>query len=133
LLNTIDPILRTPLGGVFENAVLLNLLQGASAFKSVATWKKGKPTGIEVDFTVDVIDARTRIPVECKATTSIQKRHYKNIIHYLDLTGQKFGILVSAAPYEKIVNKRRIILNLPIYLANGPNIIEYFNLNSIFV
>jgi len=28
LLNTIDPILRTPLGGVFENAVLLNLLQG---------------------------------------------------------------------------------------------------------
>ena len=85
MLNTIDPILRTPLGGVFENAVLLNLLQGASAFKSVATWKKGKQAGIEVDFTVDVIDARTRIPVECKATTSIQKRHYKNIIHYLEV------------------------------------------------
>ena len=130
LLSTIDPVLRTPLGGIFENAVLLNLLQGASAFKSVATWKKSKQAGIEVDFTVDIIDARTRIPVECKATTSIQKRHYKNIIHYMDLTGQKFGVLVSVAPYEKIADKGRIILNLPIYLATRSNIIKYFRRNN---
>jgi hypothetical protein len=39
-----------------KNAVLLNLLQGASAIKSVATWKKSKQAGIEVDFIVDIID-----------------------------------------------------------------------------
>ena len=46
ILNTIDSALRTPLGGLFENAVLLNLLEGESAYKSIGTWKKGNNTDI---------------------------------------------------------------------------------------
>ncbi len=127
ILNTIDPVLRTPLGGIFENATLLNLLAGTSASRSISTWKKGKPSDIEVDFTIDIEDGKIKIPIECKATEKIQKRHYKNISHYLNLTGQNFGILVSAAPYQKIVPEPgRCILNLPIYLATSSNIIRYF-------
>ncbi len=127
LLHTVDPILRTPLGGIFENATLLNLLSGTSASRTVATWKKGKQANIEVDFTVDAEDGKTKIPVECKATEKIQKRHYKNILHYLNLTGQNFGILVSAAPYLKINSEPgKVILNLPVYLATNLNIMKYF-------
>ena len=35
LLNTIDPVLRTPLGGLFENVVLINLLEGTSIYKKI--------------------------------------------------------------------------------------------------
>lgn len=40
LISTIDPLLRTPLGGLFENAVAVSLLSGESAFKSLSTWKE---------------------------------------------------------------------------------------------
>ena len=132
LLKTVDPLMRIPLGGLFENAVLINLLAGASANKSVSTWKKCKKAGIEVDFTIDAENRRNRIPVECKATTSIQKKHYKNIVHYLKATRQNFGILVSAARYEKIIiNNDIIILNLPVYLASRSNIIRFFSRNLV--
>ncbi len=127
IINTVDPLLRTPLGGLFENGVLLNLLSGESASKSITTWKRGKQADIEIDFIVDHKNGKIKIPVECKATLKIQKRHYKNLNHYLDITGQKFGILVSAAPFQKInPQPDRIILNLPVYLASNANIINYF-------
>lgn len=126
LVNTVDPLLRTPLGGVFENAVLLNLLSGESASKSITTWKRGGQADIEVDFVVDHKNGKIKIPVECKAATRIQKRHYKNINHYLDITGQSFGILASAAPFQVISpTPGRTILNLPIYLVTRSNIISY--------
>ena len=53
ILNSISPILRTPLGGMFENGVLLGLLAGESAKYRVATWKKGA-SKIEVDFILDL-------------------------------------------------------------------------------
>ncbi len=127
LANTVDPLLRTPLGGIFENAVLLNLLSGESASKSISTWKRGGQADIEVDFVVDYGNGKVKIPVECKATTRVQKRHYKNINHYLDITGQSFGILASAAPFQVILSTPgRTILNLPVYLATNSNIISYY-------
>jgi len=126
MINTIDPVLRTPLGGLFENAVLLSLMSGGSAFKKISTWKKKKQSGIEVDFIMDSPDGSFKIPIECKASTSINKWHYKNVVHYLKLTHQKFGIIVSAAPYEKIaVDKNITVFNLPIYLATQQNIERY--------
>ncbi len=125
LINTIDPFLRTPLGGVFENAVLLNLLEGESAYKEIGTWKKGNNTDIEVDFIFDIPEKRIKIPIECKASLKLYKRHFKNILQYLELTHQHSGIIVSAAPLEKFSISDKTIINIPIYLITKNNIINY--------
>ena len=127
ILDTIEPILRTPLGGLFENAVLLNLITGESARYSVGTWKKGRDTDIEVDFIIDMPEFDVKIPIECKAALKLKKNHYKNIIHYLKITGLDFGVVVSAAPLEKIIIDNNItIMNIPIYLASKENIRAYY-------
>ena len=125
LMHTINPILRTPLGGMFENAVLLGLLAGESAKYSVGTWKKSQ-SKIEVDFVLDLPELRIKIPIESKATARVQKKHYKNIRHYLDITEQRIGILVSAAPFQVIKTEGgKTIINVPIYLASRKNIEAY--------
>jgi predicted AAA+ superfamily ATPase len=127
ILGTLDPLLRIPLGGLFENAVLLNLVQGESARYAVGTWKNGKNTDIEVDFVIDIPESGVKIPVECKAALTLKSKHYKNIIYYLRLTGQDFGVVVSAAPLEKIVLEDRItIMNIPVYLASKENLKNYY-------
>lgn len=123
IINNVDSALRTSLGGLFENAVLLSLLEGESAKKSIGTWKKGNNTDIEVDFILDIKDKNIKLPVECKAATKIYNRHMKNILHYLSLTKQKTGCLVSAAPYEKRVFDNNIeIYNIPVYMATKKNL-----------
>ncbi|MCP5045555.1 MAG: ATP-binding protein [bacterium] len=130
ILETIDPMLRTPLGGLFENAVLLNLVSGESARFSVGTWKQGTKSDIEVDFVMDVPEPNIKIPVECKAAVTLKSKHYKNVIHYLKLTGQRFGVVVSAAPMQKVVvNNQLVILNIPVYLASKENIKTYYKRN----
>ncbi len=125
LMHTISPILRTPLGGMFENAVLLGLLAGESATYSVGTWKKSQ-SKIEVDFVLDLPELRIKVPIESKATARVQNKHYKNLRHYLDITEQRIGIIVSAAPFEVIKTKDgKIIINVPIYLASRENIETY--------
>jgi len=127
VIKTIDPVLRTPLGGLFENALLLNLMNGESTSYKIATWKKGKASDIEVDFILDLPEYNIRIPIECKASIVVKSKHYKNLLHYLRTSEQKFGVLVSAAPFQKItVSKGITILNIPIYLANKDNIKSYY-------
>jgi predicted AAA+ superfamily ATPase len=93
----------------------------------VGTWKKGGNTDIEVDFVMDIPGYNVKIPIECKAALKLNSKHYKNIIHYLRLTGQNFGVVVSAAPLETIVLADHItIMNIPVYLASKENIKEYF-------
>jgi predicted AAA+ superfamily ATPase len=126
ILETVDPLLRIPLGSLFENAVLLNLVKGESARYSVGTWKKGRNTDIEVDFVMDVPELGIKVPIECKAALKLRSKHYKSIIHYLKLTGQDFGVVVSAAPLEKIaVGDEITIMNIPVYLASKENIKAY--------
>jgi len=126
MINTLDQRLRTPLGGLFENAALLSLLEGGAASGTVSTWKKGKSTDIEVDFLMDSAALNCKIPIECKAALKIRKKHYKNLVHYLELTRQIAGVLVSAAPMDKITTETgKIILNVPIYLATSANIENY--------
>jgi predicted AAA+ superfamily ATPase len=127
ILETIDPVLRIPLGGLFENAVLLNLVKGESARYSVGTWKKGNNSDIEVDFVMDVPEFGVKIPIECKAALSLKSKHYRNLGHYLKLTGGDFGVVVSAAPLEKVsVGDGITIMNIPIYLADKENIKAYY-------
>jgi len=130
ILETIDPLMRTPLGGLFENAVIINLLSGESASKSIGTWKKGGNNDIEVDFLYDYAEKGIKIPIECKAALSVKSRHLKNVKHYLDLTGQRFGVVVSAAPFEYMLNNDRYcIINLPVYLVSRKNIRSYCDRN----
>ena len=101
ILDTINPVHRTSLGGLFENAVLLNLLEGGSAFKSISTWKKNGNTDIEVDFILDSEQNQSKIPIECKASLQFKKKYGNNVVQYLKATDQKTGIVVSAAPVER--------------------------------
>ena len=126
ILETIDPVLRTPLGGVFENFVLLSLVQGESAGYTVGGWKKGNNTEIEVDFIFDLIEENKKIPVECKASVNVKHKHFRNLLHYLDLSHQNFGILISAAPFQKITVEEKVIINVPVYLANKDNFTTYY-------
>ena len=116
ILNTLDPSLRTPLGGLFENAVLLNLLEGGSATKSINT-------DIEVDFILDSERHQLKIPIECKASLQLKRKHSRNVINYLRGSGQKTGFVVSAAPLNRIITEEGFtVINLPVYLATRENI-----------
>ncbi len=126
ILNTIDPALRTPLGGLFENAVLLNLLEGGSASMSVSTWKKNSKTDIEVDFILDSELNKIKIPIECKASLDFKRKHSRNVINYLRATNQKTGFVVSAAPLDRITTEEGFsVINIPVYLATRDNIEVY--------
>ncbi len=125
LLDTINPALRTPVGGLLENAVLINLLEGESAYKCLETWKKQTNSDIEIDFIQSYTDKDVKIPIECKAALSVKAKHYKNILHYLSLTHQNFGILVSAAPFEIFKIEDKVIFNIPVYLCTKGNIEAY--------
>jgi len=128
MINTVSPELRTPLGGVFENAALINLLHGKSAKKSIYTWKKDGKTKVEVDFIYDSKETKEKIPIECKATLTLKKKHYANVLQYLRLSGQKHGILISGAPYqERTFGDKVSVINIPIYLATYNNIQSYIS------
>lgn len=127
LLSTLDPLLRTPIGGLFENSLLIQLLAGESGAHSITTWKMGNKNDIEVDFVYDSQKLGMMVPIECKATLRVKKKHYKNILRYLELTHQKYGILVSAAPFEILKNDSKTVINLPIYLASKHSIEKYIS------
>ena len=125
LLNTLDSILRTPIGALFENSLLVQLLSGEPASHLISTWKKENQTDIEVDFIYRMSEFGITVPIECKAALYVKKKHFKNILHYLELTKQQSGVLVSAAPFEVVRNSSKTIVNLPIYLATKNNIKKY--------
>ena len=128
VLNTLDPLLRTSLGGLIENAVLIQLLSGQSASLQIGTWKKNAGSPIEVDFVLKLTQFGLSLPIECKAAMQVKKKHYTNILHYLDLTHQTIGLLISAAPLEFISVADNMIIQLPVYLASRKNIEKYVSL-----
>ena len=72
IINTLDQALRTSLGGLFENAVLLNLLKGSSIYTKIYGWKKGNNTDVEVEFILDLEKKnKMKVPVECKAALKV--------------------------------------------------------------
>jgi predicted AAA+ superfamily ATPase len=93
IVHTVSESLRTPLGGIIENAVLLNMLQSLPNGQGVSTWKKNNKQDIEVDF-IEKGEFETT-PIEVKASLNPTPRHCKNILHYLEKTGGKSGILIS--------------------------------------
>ncbi len=104
IIETLDEVLRTPLGGVLENAFLNSLRLKYSEF-NISSWKKGHHQAIEVDFILkeqQIEKGITMIPCEVKATMNPSRKHFNAMIHYLKLTKQKFGRLICLAPQSKV-------------------------------
>jgi hypothetical protein len=111
---------------LFENAVLLNLLEGGSAKKKIGTWRKNAGSTVEVDFVMDAVEMGLKIPVECKATLAVKRRHAEGVVDYLRTTRQSIGVLVTASPSEVTYRDEGCcVLNIPVYLASRGNILRY--------
>ncbi len=113
VLNTIPAAARTPLGGVLENQLAVDLVR---SFGGVSGWKKSS-SGTEIDFVLKRAD--TSSPVECKATLTVNKRHLRGVVDYLDLYSLLRGYIVSFAPSVSMKIGYRTILNTPAYLAEA--------------
>jgi predicted AAA+ superfamily ATPase len=111
-INTLNEKLRIPLGGLIENAILLNMLEGKGGFYEISGWKN--KSGKEVDFIYK--DMERTLPIEVKASTKITNRHAKNLIHYLSEHKLKTGVLVSMDKLQKIKIQGFNIVNIPAYL-----------------
>ena len=77
-------------------------------------WKK-TPSGGEIDFLLT--RKRQTVPVECKASLSLDGRSFRGIADYLQEYDQPLGVIVSFAAYgiTEIVapgsrRKRRVVM-----------------------
>lgn len=124
LVSTKNPALRTQLGGLFENALLINLLADQGRGGDVSGWRKGAADGVEIDFVWRQGDHT--IALECKASQSVSLKHWSGIKAYLEATanagGRSMGVLVSAAPFKVVKATAGTLVNMPLYLASGANI-----------
>lgn len=114
LLKTSNPALRTQIGGIFENLVLLSIKEFELGGTNVTGWKLAPGNTPEVDF---VLKTPQRIlPIECKATLKVNKRSFSSLKIFLEKTESKLGLLVSAAPFEIFKLNEVTIINIPAYL-----------------
>ena len=114
LLNSANSALRTQLGGLLENIVLNQLIACQAHTENISGWKKDAHGETEIDFVWR--SDRNIIPVECKCSLKISRRNFSALDTYLKTSDQKTGVLVSAAPYLRIQNEDRTLINLPVYL-----------------
>jgi hypothetical protein len=111
ILHTLDAAARTPLGGILENQTAIELKRSPAALTG---WKRS-PSGGEIDFIHKIAD--TPVPIECKASLGINRRHMKGLLAYLSAYGQATGCIVSFAPYSRTTSDSGCsVINLPAYL-----------------
>jgi len=80
-------------GALFENFVLLEILKQKYNTGSQALlyyWKENN--GLEIDLLID--NGKKIVPVEIKAAQTFDNSHFKNIIHWNKISGNKGGIVV---------------------------------------
>ena len=123
VLETLNSALRTQVGGIAENAALLNLLPYNMGNLELSSWKKASENPSEVDF---VWRGKKLIPIECKAALRISPRSFASLRNYLDESGEKFGVLISAAPFSEHKEGKTRLVNLPLYLCEGETILGLF-------
>jgi hypothetical protein len=112
LADSLPSAARTPLGGVIENQVAVEIARLGSPLHG---WKKSS-VGTEIDF---VLSAGGQVtPIECKATLGVNLRHTKGLADYLRIYGLQSGVIVSLAPEMTMELPEGIsIRNLPVYLV----------------
>ena len=106
ILRSLTAITRLPLGGILENQTAIEL---EKLSETLAGWKRSSAGG-EIDF-VAKIAGRT-LPVECKASLSVNARHLKGIAGYLRGCGEKTGVAVcfAASSTVKLDGGRQVIV-----------------------
>ncbi|OGQ05587.1 MAG: hypothetical protein A2W61_08470 [Deltaproteobacteria bacterium RIFCSPLOWO2_01_44_7] len=100
----------TYLGGIFENAVL-NEIKPWETQKTVV-WRKAVNSS-EIDFLFT--KNKMVIPIEVKATGKMNRRHFSSLLEYLNFSGGKFGLLVSAGGGAVYSEKGKSIYQTPFY------------------
>lgn len=126
VLETLNEVLREPLGGIVENAVLNESLNHSANPSMLSSWKKNSKQNIEVDFVMDINNEK--LPIEVKASLKVHPRMAKNIMVYLNTFSQEKGVLVSLDSFKKMNIDGFQIYNVPAYLPIG----ETFSQTSDF-
>jgi len=116
ILDASQPELRTYLGGVFENAVLIDLEGRYFKQGPITTWKAGRTSSNEVDFVIARDDCY--IPIECKASLRVTNRTFVNVKRYLEHSKQEIGYVISAAPFQRFDTKSFKLINFPVYMSS---------------
>ena len=112
LAATLSTGARTPLGGIIENQVAIELSRAGLPLNG---WKKSS-SGVEIDFVKKAQEGN--VPVECKAALSVNLKHTRGVREYMRIYEQETGVIVSLAPQSifGLPGGGRIV-NLPVYLA----------------
>ena len=113
VLTSAHAAVRTILGGVIENQTAIDLARHCD---ELTGWKKA-PSGGEIDFILRLSEG-SAVPVECKASLTVNRRHMRGVLDYLRLLSLRTGVVVSLAPHAvtPFEDGRRII-NIPAYLV----------------
>lgn len=112
LAGSLPAAARTPLGGIIENQVGIELSRSGMPLYG---WKKNS-SGVEIDFVQKT--PSTNIPIECKAALSVNLKHTRGLCEYMRLYEQDSGVIVSLAPRCTLAPAGGgHIRNLPVYLA----------------
>jgi hypothetical protein len=115
-LTTTSTVLRSQLGGVFENLALIQLGSSQAGFLDISGWKKNASDGVEVDFVWRQTDL---IPLEVKATRKVSLRNFSSLLTFLELSELSTGVLISTCPYLEFKRDGKRLINLPIYLLGS--------------
>ena len=112
LVGTLSAGARTPLGGIIENQVAIELNRAGLPLNG---WKKSS-SGVEIDLVKQAQEGH--VPIECKAALSINLKHTRGVREYMRFYEQETGVIVSLAPQSEFeLAEGGRIVNLPIYLA----------------
>lgn len=112
LSGTLTAGARTPLGGIIENQMAIELNRAGLPLNG---WKKSS-SGVEIDLVKQAQEGN--VPIECKAALSVNLKHTRGVREYLRIYEQETGVIISLAPQAEFeLEEGRRIINLPIYLA----------------
>ncbi len=103
---------RTPLGGIIENQVGIELSRTGSPIHG---WKKSS-SGVEIDFVQQ--GQKGTVPIECKSALAVNLKHARGLCEYMRLYDQNVGMIVSLAPQRILdLSGGGQIINVPVYLV----------------
>lgn len=122
---------RGPLGGLLENQVAVELFRLGLPLSG---WKK-TPAGGEIDFLMP--HGSTTIPIECKASLSLDRRSLRGLSDYLVSYAQATGVIVSFAPHDVLgleapgrQGRCRVVLLPAPLLERLPQVVEAAGLSG---
>ena len=112
LLSDASSEVRTPLGGLIENAVLCEL----KVLNAEVNGWRYKTNGSEVDFVAQ--KNQSIYPVEVKSSRRFRKNFLKPLLNYMDLYGLKEGFLVDLMPGSNQKINDKVIYQIPVYCVS---------------